>query len=83
MQQKLSNGKYNNNMITKARIIKKVSPRETLLEMKVGETIEIPFRMISTGSIKTAATRAKQKKEGRFFVSVDEIGGKTRVTRLK
>jgi len=39
--------------------------------------------MISTGSIKTAATRAQQKKEGRFFVSVNEIGGKTRVTRLK
>jgi hypothetical protein len=70
-------------MITKARIIKKVSPRDTLLGMSVGETIVIPFRVLSTGSIKTAATRAKQKKEGRFFVSVDEIGGKTQITRLK
>ncbi|MDD4778817.1 MAG: hypothetical protein PHV53_11095 [Fermentimonas sp.] len=70
-------------MITKARIIKKAYPKDTLMEMSVGETIVIPFRILSSASIKTAATRAKQKKEGRFFVSVDELGGKTQITRLK
>lgn len=70
-------------MITKARLVKKISPKETLMQMGIGETIAIPFRQLSTESIKTAATRAKQKKEGRFFISVDRIGGKTQITRLK
>ncbi len=65
------------------KIVKKVSPRQTLLQMKVGETIIIPFKIMPTSSIKAAATRAKQKKEGRFFVSVRELAGKTQVTRLR
>lgn len=70
-------------MITKAKLVKKISAKDTMMQMNVGDTIIIPFRAVNTGTIKTAATRAKQRGEGEFFVSVKELDGKTHVTRLK
>lgn len=70
-------------MITSARLVKKISLKDTLKGMNVGETVFISMKVISTGAIKVAATRAKKEKWGRFYVSADGVNGRTQITRLK
>jgi hypothetical protein len=71
----------NNQGITE-RIAKKISVSDTLMSLKVGETIVIPTRVVRTGSLHVAASRLEKRKEGKFYVTVKGLVDETRVVRL-
>lgn len=70
-------------MIKKAQIKQRVSPRLTLLSMKVGETVKIATEDIQTPAIRVAATRLENRKEGRFVITTAGLTNETQVTRIK
>jgi len=60
-----------------------ISPKKTLLNMKIGETIIIPTKDIKSPTVRMAASRIEKRKEGKFFVTEQGMVNETRVTRLK
>lgn len=60
-----------------------ISPKKTLLNMRVGETIIIPTKDIKSPTVRMAASRIEKRKEGKFFVTEQGMVNETRVTRLK
>ncbi len=69
--------------LNKPRLVRRVSPRDTLLSMYVGETIRIPTREVKTPAVRTAAHRIEKKREGKFYVTEQGLIDETQVTRLK
>lgn len=63
--------------------IRKVSPKETLLSMEVGDTIIIPTRIIKTPAVRMAASRIESSKAGKFYITEQGMVNETQVTRLK
>ena len=67
----------------KPNFARDISPKKTLLNMKVGETIIIPTKDIKSPAVRMAASRIEKRREGKFFVTEQGMINETRVTRLK
>lgn len=67
----------------KAQVEKIVSPRLTLLAIKVGTTVRIPTALIPTPTIRVSATRLDKKKEARFAITTAGLINETEVTRIR
>lgn len=67
----------------KPKFIKRISPKETLMSMEVGDTVIIPTKNIKTPAIRMAALRIEQKKDGKFYITEQGMINETQVTRLK
>lgn len=70
-------------MANKTKIVRIISPKQTLLSIDVGETVVIPTRKIKSDSLRVTALRLNQRNEYHFVVSTEGLVNETRVTRLK
>lgn len=71
-----------NKDLNRAKLITKISTPETLLALKIGAPSLIPTAKISTGAIRTAASRLEKSRKARFFVTTDGLINETKVIRL-
>lgn len=83
MLQTLKDCKYMNNVLNKPRLYKKISPKETLLNMAIGETVVISTKAIKTPTIRVAASRLEKAKKAKFYITEQGMINETQITRLK
>jgi hypothetical protein len=72
-----------NNQVNTSKLVTKISVPDTLLAIRVGETVMIPSKTIKPGSIRAAASRLERAKKARFYVTEQGFVNETQVTRLK
>ncbi|WP_286844504.1 hypothetical protein, partial [Proteiniphilum sp. UBA5346] len=63
--------------------VTKISIPDTLLSLKVGETVMISARTINSSSVRAAASRLKKIKKAQFIVTEQGLINEIKVTRLK
>lgn len=72
-----------NNQANTIKPVTKISIPDTLLSLKVGETVMISARTINSSSVRAAASRLKKIKEAQFIVTEQGLINEIKVTRLK
>lgn len=72
-----------NKLNNRVKVVTKISTSETLLTLQVGVPVTIPNRTITTGAIRTAASRLDKAKKARFLISTDGLVNETKVIRLR
>lgn len=69
--------------ITRRKLARVISPKETLMTLGVGESITISTRHIKTSTIRMAASRIEAKGIAKFEVTESGLINETKVTRIK
>ena len=64
-------------------MVTKISMRATLMQMKTGQEVKIPFRMYGYNSVRNCASLLGLDMGRRYSVSVDRAAGQTKVTRVQ
>lgn len=72
-----------NNQTNTINPVTKISIPDTLLSLKVGETVMISARTINSSSVRAAASRLKKIKKAQFIVTEQGLINEIKVTRLK
>lgn len=72
-----------NNQANTIKPVTKISIPDTLLSLKVGETVMISARTINSSSVRAAASRLKKIKKAHFIVTEQGLINEIKVTRLK
>ncbi len=72
-----------NNQANTIKPVTKISIPDTLLSLKVGETVMISARTINSSSVRAAASRLKKIKKAQFIVTEQGLINEIKVTRLK
>lgn len=72
-----------NNQANTIKPVTKISIPDTLLGLKVGETVMIPTRTIKSSSVRAAASRLKKTKKAQFIVTEQDLVNEIKVTRLR
>jgi len=72
-----------NNQANTIKPVTKISIPDTLLGLKVGETVIIPTRTINSSSVRAAASRLMKIKKAQFIVTEQGLVNEIKVTRLK
>ena len=72
-----------NNQANTIEPVTKISIPDTLLSLKVGETVMISARTINSSSVRAAASRLKKIKKAQFIVTEQGLINEIKVTRLK
>lgn len=83
LQQKHTFYKGMNNQANTIKPVTKISIPDTLLSLKVGETVMISARTINSSSVRAAASRLKKIKKAQFIVTEQGLINEIKVTRLK
>ncbi len=83
LQQKHTFYKGMNNQANTIKPVTKISIPDTLLSLKIGETVMIPVRTIKSSSVRAAASRLKKIKKAQFIVTEQGLINEIKVTRLK
>ena len=72
-----------NNQANTIKPVTKISIPDTLLSLKVGETVMISARTINSSSVRAAASRLKKIKKAQFIVTEQGLINEIKVSRLK
>ncbi|KAF5081407.1 hypothetical protein DSECCO2_110470 [anaerobic digester metagenome] len=72
-----------NNQANTIKPVTKISIPDTLLSLKVGETVMISARTINSSSVRAAASRLKKIKKAQFIVTEQGLINEIKITRLK
>lgn len=72
-----------NNQANTIKPVTKISIPDTLLSLKVGETVMISARTINSSSVRAAASRLKKIKKAQFIVTEQGLINEIKLTRLK
>ena len=72
-----------NNQANTIKPVTKISIPDTLLSLKVGETVMISARTINSSSVRASASRLKKIKKAQFIVTEQGLINEIKVTRLK
>jgi len=83
LQQKHTFYKGMNNQANTIKPVTKISIPDTLLSLKIGETVMIPVRTIKSSSVRAAASRLKKIKKAQFIVTEQGFVDEIKVTRLR
>ena len=83
LQQKHIFYKGMNNQANTIKPVTKISIPDTLLSLKIGETVMIPVRTIKSSSVRAAASRLKRTDKAQFIVTEQGFVDEIKVTRLR
>ncbi|CAK7067479.1 MAG: hypothetical protein PETM_02953 [Petrimonas sp.] len=72
-----------NNQANTIKPVTKISIPDTLLSLKVGETVMISARTINSSSVRASASRLKKIKKAQFIVTEQGLINEIKITRLK
>lgn len=72
-----------NNQANTIKPVTKISIPDTLLSLKVGETVMISARTINSSSVRAAVSRLKKIKKAQFIVTEQGLINEIKITRLK